>query len=168
MTSSITKTFELLALSRNSHAVNVLILALDAEDPEIREQAVAALLEQQSTRGLVEVIRRYTTHSATIFKLLETQSNALDSAIKQCLLHGNRELQYCGLEFVRITSDFRQIPSLVALFENKRLVNHQPDMVSQTLRYLIGRLYEYFLDTSTDSVYSRRSSEIRKKYDVII
>ncbi|MCA9014477.1 MAG: HEAT repeat domain-containing protein [Planctomycetaceae bacterium] len=155
MTSSISKTFELLALSRNSHAVNVLILALDVEDQEIRERAVSALLEQQSTRGLVEVIRRYATHTTGIRKLLESQSNALDAAIRQCLLHGNRELQYCGLEFVRITSDFRQIPSLVALFENKRLVNHQPDLVSQTLRYLVGRLYEYFLDTSVDSVYSR-------------
>lgn len=135
--------------------MNVLILALDVEDQEIREHAVFALLEQQSSRGLVEVIRRYATHTTGIRKLLESQSSALDSAIKQCLLHGNRELQYCGLEFVRITSDFRQIPSLVALYENKRLVNHQPDLVSQTLRYLIGRLYEYFLDTSVDSVYSR-------------
>ncbi|WP_339732782.1 HEAT repeat domain-containing protein [uncultured Gimesia sp.] len=155
MTSSISKTFELLAQSRNSHAVNALILALDVEEQEIRELAVSALLGQQSTRGLVEVIRRYATHTTGIRKLLETESNALDSAIKQCLLHGNRELQYCGLEFVRITSDFRQIPSLVTLYENKRLVNHQPDLVSQTLRYLVSKLYEYFLDTSVDSVYSR-------------
>ncbi|MCA9006374.1 MAG: hypothetical protein KDA70_13975, partial [Planctomycetaceae bacterium] len=166
MASSISKTFDLLAQSRNSHAVNALILALDVENPEIREQAVFALLQQQSSRGLVEVIRRYPTHTAGIRKLLETHSNALDAAIRQCLLHGNRELQYCGLEFVRITSDFQQIPSIIALFENKRLVNHQPDLTSQILRYLVGRLYEYFLNPSVDSVYSRvflkNAKEIRR------
>lgn len=155
MTSSISKTFELLSQSRNSHAVNALILALDVDTQPIRELAVAALLEQQSTRGLVEVIRRYATHTRDIRKLLEPHSDALESAIKQCLLHGNRELQYCGLEFVRSTNDFRQIPALISLFENKRLVNHQPDLTTQTLRALVSKLYEYFLDTSVDSVYPR-------------
>lgn len=166
MASSISKTFDLLAQSRNSHAVNALIQALDVDVPEIREQAVFSLLQQQSSRGLVEVIRRYPTHTAGIRKLLETHSNALDAAIRQCLQHGNQELQYCGLEFVRITSDFKQIPSLIALYENKRLVNHQPDLTSQTLRYLVGRLYEYFLNPSVDSVYSRaflkNAKEIRR------
>ncbi|QDU06965.1 HEAT repeat domain-containing protein [Gimesia aquarii] len=155
MTSSISKTFDLLSQSRNSHAVNALILALDVEDQAIRELAVAALLEQQSTRGLVEVIRRCATLTPDIRKLLESQSDALEAAIKQCLLHGNRELQYCGLSFVRSTNDFRQIPALVSLFENKRLINHQPDLTTQTLRSLVGKLYEYFLDTSADSIYSR-------------
>jgi hypothetical protein len=149
------KTFDLLAQSRNSHAVNALILALDVDDPVVRELAVSALLEQESTRGLVEVVRRYLTHTAGIRKLLESHSNALDAAVKQCLLHGNRELQYCGLEYTRLTSDFKQIPTLVSLFENNRLVNHQPDLTTHTLRYLVGKLYEYFLDTSVDSVYSR-------------
>ncbi|QDU53154.1 HEAT repeat domain-containing protein [Gimesia panareensis] len=155
MASSITKTFDLLAQSRNSNAINALILALDVDDDLIREQAVFALLQQQSARGLVEVIRRYATHSPAIRKLLETHSKALDAAIRQCLLHGNRELQYCGIEFVRLNHDFRQIPALIDLFENKRLVNHQPDMATQTLRHLIGQLYEHFLDRSVDSVYSR-------------
>lgn len=166
MVSSISKTFDLLSQSRNSHAVNALVLALDVEDPDIRELAVSALLEQQSTRGLVEVIRRYATHTPGIRKRLESQSNALDSAIRQCLLHGNNELQYCALEFVRITTDFRQIPTLVSLFQNNRLMNHQPDLATQVLRYLVGRLYEYFLDTSVDSVYSRlflkNSRQIRR------
>lgn len=155
MTSSISKTFDLLAQSRNPHAVNALILALDVEEEEIRELAVSALLEQQSTRGLVEVIRRYTSHTPEMRKLLETPNNALDSAIKQCLEHGNRGLQYAGLEFVRLTSDFKHIPSLIALFENSRLVNHHPNQVAQTLRHLIGKLYEHFLDTSANSVYPR-------------
>lgn len=155
MASSITKTFDLLAQSRNSNAINALILALDVEDELIREQAVFALLQQQSTRGLVEVIRRYATHSPGVRKLLESHSQALDTAIRQCLLHGSRELQYCGLEFVRLNHDFRQIPALVELFQNKRLVNHQPDRVTRTLRHLVGRLYEHFLDRSVDSIYSR-------------
>ena len=82
MASSITKTFDLLAQSRNSNAINALILALDVEDELIREQAVFALLQQQSTRGLVEVIRRYATHSPGVRKLLESHSQALDTAIR--------------------------------------------------------------------------------------
>lgn len=167
MASSITKTFDLLAQSRNSHAINALILALDVEDELIQEQAVFALLQQQSARGLVEVIRRYATHSPSVRKLLETHTKALDAAIRQCLLHGNRELQYCGLEFVRVNHDFRQIPALIDLFENKRLVNHQPDLATQTLRHLIGLLYEHFLDRSVDSAYSRsflkNAKEIRRE-----
>ncbi len=155
MASSISKTFDLLAQSRNSHAVNALILALDVDDPDIRERAVSALLEQQSARGLVEVIRRNATHTPAIRKRLESHSSALEAAIKQCLLHGNHELQYSALEFVKLSSDFRQIPTLVSLFDNSRSVNHQPELIIQTLRYLVGRLYEYFLDKSVDSVYSR-------------
>ncbi len=155
MVSSITNTFRLLAQSRNSHAVNALILALDVDSHTTRELAVSALITQQSARGLVEVIRRYATHTPGIRKLLESHSEALDSAIKQCLLHGNRELQYCGLEFVRATSDFRQIPVLISLLENKRLINHQPDLTVQILRSMIGKLYEYFLNHAVDSVNPR-------------
>lgn len=167
MASSISKTFDLLAQSRNSHAINALILALDVEDDFIREQAVFALLQQQSARGLVEVIRRYAIHTPEVQKLLEIHSKALDAAVKQCLQHGDRELQYCGLEYVRQNNDFKQIPALVELFENNRLVNHQPDLASQTLRHLVGRLYEHFLDRSVDSVYSRsflkNAKEIRRE-----
>ncbi len=167
MASSITKTFDLLAQSRNSNAINALILALDVEDDLVREQAVFALLQQQSARGLIEVIRRYATHSPGIRKLLETHSKALDAALRQCLLHGNQQLQYCGLEFIRLNHDFRQIPTLIELFENKRLINHQPDLATQTLRQLVGLLYEHFLDRSVDSVYSRsflkNAKEIRRE-----
>ena len=155
MTSSISKTFDLLAQSRNSHAVNALVLALDVDDPDIRERAVCALLEQQSARGLVEVIRRNAKHTSAIRKRLQSHSAALEAATKQCLLHGNHELQRSALEFVRLTSDFRQIPALIALIENSSLANHQPELITQTLHCLISRLYEYFLDTSVDSVYSR-------------
>lgn len=155
MVSSISKTFELLAQSRNSHAVNTLILALDVDTQSIREFAVSALIEQNSTRGLVEVVRRYTTHTPSIRKMLESRPEALDSAIKQCLQHGNPELQNCGLEFVRITNDFLQIPVLVSMLENKRLLNHHPDLTAQVLRSLVGKLYEYFLNMTIDTVSPR-------------
>ncbi len=155
MTSMLSNTFDLLAQSRNSHAVNALILALDTEDLDIRELAVAALLEQQSARGLVEVVRRCAKLAPVIRKRMESHSKALEAAVKQCLLHGNRDLQYSALEFVRLTNDFRQIPTLVSLFENRSLANHQPELITQTLSYLVGRLFEYFRDTSGESVYSR-------------
>lgn len=155
MASPLSKTFDLLAQSRNSHAVNALVLALDVDDPDIRERAVFALLEQKSARGLVEVIRRNAKHTPAIRKRLESHSTVLEPALKQCLLHGNHELQHSALEFVRFTNDFRQIPTLISLFENSNLANHQPELVTQTLRCLVSKLYEYFLNTSVDSVYSR-------------
>ncbi|MFK7776501.1 MAG: HEAT repeat domain-containing protein [Gimesia sp.] len=135
--------------------MNALILALDVDDPDIRERAVSALLQQQSARGLVEVIRRNAKHTTAIRKRLESHSTALEAAIKQCLLHGSHDLQSSALDFVRLTSDFRQIPTLISLFENNSLANHQPELATQTLRILVCRLYEYFLDKSVDSVYSR-------------
>lgn len=141
MAGPIEKTMQVLASTANAQALDVLIAALDVTDEEIRQAAVAALIKRNSSRGQLEIIRRLPRLGDGVRDSLESQVGRMSSPLRQALLHGDEELRAHGLELVRATECFEQLPTLLEMLKDERgEVTH---LAAEGLRELIDRLYEH-------------------------
>jgi hypothetical protein len=134
------KTFELLAESQATGAIDLLISALDSKYGAIHERAVVSLLRRGTTRCQTEVIRRLPVLTAAGRRLLEEQGLRLSGTLKQCLLHGDAELRGHALEAVSAAECYDQVSTLVQILQNADDPLHAE--ACQTLRSLVNRLYE--------------------------
>jgi len=166
MSDPLLKTFGLLESSSNKHAPTVLIEALDSSNDFIKEAAVQGLLKQGNTRGLVEVIRRLHSLSEESYDILKSMLPKMQSALKQCLLHGDSELCSNSIEIVHQAESFSQIPSLLEMLKGES--NEHTNDVLRTFQYLVDRLYEYSEYRQTTS-HSKQSHVIttQTKKDVL-
>jgi len=157
-------TFEILANSSNNHAVEVLIPALDLDVPEIREKAIKSLISRKSTRGQVEIIRRFHSLPPDLQASLKADQRGIHTALKQCLLHGDKDLQQCGLEMVRQTKNFDQMSSLLAMLDDDR--NQLQDLTAQSISHLVNTLYDQLNSrdgNSAPEVALRNPAQIKDK-----
>jgi HEAT repeat protein len=134
------RTFELLAESKATGAVDLLIAALDSKYSAIHEKAVVALLRRGTTRCQTEVIRRLPALTAVGRRLLEEQGLRLSGTLRQCLLHGDNELRAHAFEVVSAAECYDQVSTLVQILQNADDPSH-PE-ACQTLLSLVNRLYE--------------------------
>src|SRR5277367_4031528 len=112
------KTFELLAESKATGAVDLLIAALDSKYSAIHEKAVVALLRRGTTRCQTEVIRRLPALTAAGRRLLEEQGLRLSGTLRQCLLHGDSDLRPHAFEVVSAAECYDQVSTLVQILQN--------------------------------------------------
>ncbi len=133
-------TFALLTSTRNKSAVDLMIAALDVDVPRVKSAAVTGLLTRSSARGQIEVIRRFHTLSAELRSQLKPDTPSMQTAIRQSLLHGEHQLRANGLEVIRVTEAFDQLPLLLTLLENEH--DDLNEQTTQTLRDLVSRLYD--------------------------
>jgi HEAT repeat protein len=134
------RTFELLAESKATGAVDLLIAALDSKYSAIHEKAVVALLRRGTTRCQTEVIRRLPALTAVGRRLLEEQGLRLSGTLRQCLLHGDNELRTHAFEVVSAAECYDQVSTLVQILQNADDPSHAE--ACQTLLSLVNRLYE--------------------------
>jgi HEAT repeat protein len=141
MAESLTKTFDLLATTKSSNAVDVLVMALDSQQAAIRDRAVGALLQRGTVRCQTEVIRRLPSLSPAARKLVEDDEARLAATLRQCLLHGDQELRACALSIVVDTENFDQVPTLLQILDQRDDPFQQA--ASDALQDLVNRLYEH-------------------------
>jgi HEAT repeats len=140
MADPLVRTFELLAESKSSAAVDLLIAALDSRYATIHDRAVVSLLRRGTTRCQTEVIRRLPTLTAAGRRLLEEQGPRLTSTLRQCLLHGDGELRTHAMEVATAAESYDQVSTLVQILQKPDDPNHME--ACQTLQNLVNRLYE--------------------------
>jgi hypothetical protein len=133
-------TFDHLATSRASSALDLLTTALDSKHLAIHEKSVAALLKRGTARCLTEVIRRLPTLTSAGRRLLEEQGSRLSSTLRQCLLHGDAELRTHSLELVTSAECYEQVATLVQILQTAGDPYHAE--ACQSLQALVDRLYE--------------------------
>jgi HEAT repeat protein len=133
-------TFDLLATSKASSAVDLLTSALDSKHLAIHDKAVVSLLKRGTARCQTEVIRRLPTLTSAGRRLLEEQGSRLSSTLRQCLLHGDAELRANALDLVTSAECYEQVSTLVQMLQKADDPNHAE--ACQTLQALVNRLYE--------------------------
>src|SRR5580692_5776638 len=140
MADPLVKTFELLADSKATAAVDLVISALDSKYAAIHEKAVVALLRRGTTRCQTEVIRRLPGLTTAARRLLEEQGLRLSGTLRQCLLYGDGELRTHALEVVSAAESYDQVTTLAQILQKVDDPFHAE--VCQTLQSLVNRLYE--------------------------
>jgi len=140
MADPLKKTFEILASTENLNVVDALIPALDLNDDTIRTAATSALIQRSSTRGQVEVIRRMESLCPEARSVIENNAPKMETALKQCLIHGDNELRRNGLEIVRLTENYSQMPTLLEMLHDDR--NDLHELTAEVVRGLTNHLYE--------------------------
>ena len=139
MSDPLTKTFALLASTANPNAVEVLVPVLDAESSTLRTQAIEALLLRGSTRGHMEIIRRWPDFDAGALAMVERSAPQMITALRQCLGHGDAQLLEHCLEFIRSTGLYEMAPALIELAGSPRDELALP--AADALDFLVDRLY---------------------------
>ena len=162
MPDALDRTFSVLTSTSNTHAVDVLIHALNVTDSAIQTRATAALMKRSSTRGHTELIRQLDSLSPDSRQELEKQSARIAEAAKQALLNGDADLRRNGLELVRTAESYKQIPTLLQMLESVH--DDLRDEIVQSLHDLINRLYEHSRpdggESSTEK-YLRNAPQVR-------
>jgi hypothetical protein len=138
---SSTKTFELLAQTRNPAAVDLLIAALDVASEGIQAAGVAALVKRRTSRGIIEVVRRLPLLETAARELVEKNANNLGHGLRDCLLRDDSVLRGNALELVRRCDVYGEIPTLIALLQLPLLPERS--LIEEILAELINRLYEH-------------------------
>jgi HEAT repeat protein len=141
MAGPIDKTMQVLGSTANPRSLDVLIAALEINREDVQRLAVDALIKRKSSRGQLEVIRRLPQLHETARESLESQVDRISGSLRQALLHGDAELRTNGLELVRATENFDQIPALLDMLKDNRA--EITDLAAETMRDLIDRLYEH-------------------------
>lgn len=152
MADPLSTTFKVLARSTHSEAVDLLISALDKYE-SIRGRAVSTLMQRNTTRGHLEVIRRLHFLTPQQRDTLETNIARLSGSLRQGLLHGDAELRDNALEFVRSAECYDQLRPLLQILEGDS--QEAAEHAAETIRELVDRLYEH-LHFDRDSKSNRR------------
>ena len=141
MNAALAKTFEILTKTANLNAVDALVPGLESAHEQIQSLAVAALVNRDSTRGQVEVIRRLRSLAPPARADAEKSVSRMENALRSCLIHGDKDLSSNALELVRSTESYKHVPELLQLL--KREESEHYDLAVQTLRGLVDSLYEH-------------------------
>lgn len=141
MTDPLVTTFDILATSKATVAVELLVSAIDSKYSVIHDKAVGALLRRGTTRCQTEVIRRLSALTPVGRNLLEDQGTRLSGALRQALSYGDEPLRANALAIVGAMECYDQVPTLLEILE-QRNDPFQP-AVCQTLQELTNRLYEH-------------------------
>ncbi len=141
MATSLEKTFDILAHSKNSSAVGVLVSVLDTTDEALQALAVKALLTRGATHGLVEIIRRHQVLARPTRDLVAKNAQALCRGLRDALNSGNAPLRANALELVHELEAFSELPTLTRLLEEQSIRDREA--VEETVFNLVNRLYEH-------------------------
>jgi HEAT repeat protein len=166
MSDPLKKTFKLLTSSPNASAVDLTIAALAVTNERTQQAATTSLLKRSSTRGQVEVVRRFDRLCPDAQRIVEEQVSSIEAALRQCLLHGDADLRRNALEIVRLTGDYQQIPALLELLRQDD--GDVADTAAETIRDLVSDLHEYLtFDTETKAGGKHLRNAPQVKHEVL-
>jgi hypothetical protein len=113
MTGGLATTFRLLGNTDNDAAAAVLIAALDSSQREIRDEALAALLQRHSNTAELFVLGRWNELSLRWKTQIAERTGWLSGAIRMAILARDARLYECGCAAAVFTRDYDLIPVLV-------------------------------------------------------
>ncbi|WP_197532507.1 HEAT repeat domain-containing protein [Symmachiella macrocystis] len=154
MTNGFSKTFDCLARTTNSHALDVLIVALDVPREEVRDHAVKAVLKRRNPRGHVELLRRFHILPDATRNMLEPYAGTMGKALRQCANSGEQQLESNALQFIREFEVYDQVPILLEFLAEQSQQEHHRYCL-ETVEELANTLYEHVNQTTKDNKYLR-------------
>jgi len=160
MADGVIKTFDALGRTNNSHALNVLILALDIPRDDIRQNAVKAILKQRKPEGHVELLKRYHLYKDETRNLLEPFSGSMNKAVRQGLLSGDKQLEANSLQFVRDHEAYDLVPVVLEMLEEEQKREHHRHCL-EIVDELVNSLYEHAHHTANETKYLRDANVIK-------
>jgi HEAT repeats len=107
-------TFDFLANVENDAAAAVLVAGLDSSQREIRDAALAALLQRRNAAAELNVLRRWADMSLRWKTQIAERPGWLSGAIRTAIVNRDAKLYECGCAAVVFTRDYDSIPVLVA------------------------------------------------------
>jgi len=156
------KTFDILAGTKNSSAVGVLVSVLDSADEALQALAVGALFARGPTHGIVEIVRRHQALARPARELVAKNAARLGRGLRDALVSADSLLRANSLEMVRQFEVFSELPTLVRLLEEQAI--REREAIEATLFALVNRLYEHMqfgTDHDEPSGFLRDSQRIR-------
>src|SRR5262245_50065044 len=111
--SGLATTFDLLGNTENDAAAAVLVAGLDSSQREIRDQALAALLQRHNSSAELNVLGRWNDLSLRWKTQIAERTGWLSGAIKMAVLARDARLHECGCAAAVFTRDFDLIPVFV-------------------------------------------------------
>ncbi len=160
MPNPIANTFEILAHSKNAHALVALILALDVPDETIRFATVKSLLKRHSSRGHLELIRRHHELTAQMRELFQPYANAMNKALRQSILTDNLQTQTNALEMIRDLEVYDMLPVVLEMLADEKHEEHHRYCL-ETVDDLVNKIYERVHHTSKEKKYLRDVQKIQ-------
>jgi len=133
------KTFDMLACTTAPQAVDVLVYALDQDDPLVRSLALETLLKRHTPRGHVEAIRRLNSFPPDLRQRLHEACLSLEPAIKHALTYGDSELRRNTLVLLREAECFEYLPLLIDVLQEFEADTYPAAL--ETFQHLVERLY---------------------------
>lgn len=106
-------TFERLANVENESASAVLVAALDSSHRDVRDLALAALLQRRSAAGELNILRRWTELSERWKTMVAERSGWLSGAIRTAIVNRDPKLMDRACAAAVFTRDYDAIPILV-------------------------------------------------------
>ncbi len=113
------KTLLVLAKTPNEAAVAILVAALDADDPAIREGALSALLDRRSPVGQHEILKRLHLCADHWRPIIEARQGCLTGALRDAVLGTDVELCQRACEAIVWLREFDLLPALLVAAEDR-------------------------------------------------
>ncbi len=134
MSSGLETTFGILTRTRNEAAVDALLPALDAKNPEVQERALAAILARRAPAGQKEILRRIPSLSRRWKKIITKDPSGLSNVLRDGIAGADENLcaNACRAAVIFRSADL--IPTLLAALENPSLT--KANMAAETLLQL--------------------------------
>ena len=140
MSDGLATTFRVLAKTRNDAAVDVLIAALDSDNPAVQEEALAAVLTRRSPVGHREVLRRFPEFSDRWKAIVGQHPGRLTHALRDALLGDDPLLYRNACQAAVAFREYDLIPALLTVLEGAD--RSSGDLATETLTALVKHLYE--------------------------
>jgi HEAT repeat protein len=155
VTSPLAITLELLTRTRNDAADAVLLPALDAQDPIIRDGALKALLERGSVEAQRYAVARLHTFDQKWRAVVNEYRGRMSIAIRDAVLSSDVQLCKNGCELLLQFREYELTPALVNAAEDETSPNRA--LTAHTLLQLAELLYDEL--AARRDPYSRRDPE---------
>ncbi len=162
MPDPIAATFDTLSRSGNVHAQEVLTLALDVPSDQIRLAAVKSTLKRRSSRGHMELIRRYHLLTPEMRDLFEPHAVMMNKSLRQSLLSEDEQCQTNALELIHTLSVYDLLPVVIELLSDEAHAQHHRYCL-EIVNELVTKIYEHAHQTSKEKRYLRDAQKIQLK-----
>jgi hypothetical protein len=126
MATSLGRTFDVLARSRNDAATAVLMAALDSPDRAVSEGAVTALVRRPSKAGHLAVLKRWHLLSPELRETVDQSEGRMGGALHDALLSGDDQLFTNACHVAQDSGEFDLAPTLIMVAEQSNTARCEP------------------------------------------
>lgn len=120
MADGLALTFQVLDSSRNSAVGDVLACAYDCQDPQIRSQAINAIVKSGRGKGCLRIVETWHDLDSDLRQVILDKPRVMTAAIRESLKSNDRQVIENGLELAHLIVEPQLVPDLIRMAEDER------------------------------------------------